>query len=739
MESPIEGIEQGLHTHAIQTTHDKHLLLILVPGLSFEEIESFIKPLPLAMQKHLQLAGMSIRNHHILTLSTGYREVGMGGWNGYHITEEIEGVLAGDLYQEWSGKVPQAPIVHPAIFKLQEEWPSNANVETKPGWLSLKLAEQGIVTVALGNSDTREQRQRNAATFIMDDLGQAQGLVGEEILENNAFFPTGRHTDWDKLSTEVLHNWKSSSASLTVVELGDLARIFSQKESMEAEHYRSVLEQWFEEWAVWVGKLANESAASLPDTQVSFWMLSPMVSIEAGRQGKLLAPFMTWEKNQQGGLFTSDTTKQTGIVSNLDFLPSLLHFFELEQPAELVGKRLKLDHRAEVLEFDGQGLNLDPWLHRVNYLFTIYEKRRGVITTYLLIVIFTIIVSALYWWLYKDSYRTKAIQVMLGAIMLSPIYFLWLTPLIQLVDVWGWIIALLLSSIVSSLILHLSVTTPVYLAWVGLLNSAIILFDIWQGSPWMKRSFLGYDPLIGARYYGLGNEYAGILLGSSILAVTSVYVWLKRRRSLEDSIERNGAKNKVIFLFLSSGWYLMILFFVAAPQFGTNAGATLASLFTYLASQILLFQYRVNPKWAVALLVLFGLSLVSFGLLHVKGEHTHIGAAINMVASGDVDAFFEIIRRKWEMNLKLIRVSLWGKLFATSLIVMFSVLFLLKRKDSLGFKNDPWFNGLRSVILGAVLILLVNDSGIVSAAATMIYATIPFIYLRFSDKDESYE
>lgn len=742
-----EGLAE-MRGHAKQITQDKHLVLILVPGLSFEEIEGFIASLPLDIQDNLQLAGMSIRtgaginlnlNHNIITLSTGHREMGLRDWSGYHLTEKIDGTLAGDIFREWSGQSAQAPIVHPGIFKLQEEWRSKGNIETGPGWLGLKLAEHGIVAGALGNSDTREFKQRNAATFIMDDLGQAQGVVGQDILITNPSFPTGRQTAWDKLTSEVVHSWQSSSASLTVVELGDLERIFSQREWMEPMHYRNVLDGWFQEWGAWIGGLVVESEMRISDAQISIWVLSPMVSNEASRQGKLLAPFLTWEKDQLAGLFTSDSTKQSGIVSNLDFLPSLLAFFELEQSKELVGKEIRLDPRDQDLDLNEQGLNLKPWLHEINYLFTIYEKRRNIITSYLLIVIFIIIASVLYWWFYKKSHGAKVIQVMLGAIMLSPFFFLWLTPLIRVMDEWGWIIALLLSSIVCSLILYFSVTPPIYLAWIGVLNSATILLDIWKGALWMKRSFLGYDPLIGARYYGLGNEYAGILLGSSILAVTSIYVWLRSKHYFEEGSGRNGARNKGTFLILSSAWYLLILFFMASPQLGTNAGATLASLFTYLVSQYLLLQYRVNRRWVFGLLTMVGIVFLSLGFLHVRGEHTHIGAAINMLASGDVHSIFEIIKRKWEMNLKLIRVSLWGKLFATSLIVIFFVLFRLKREKLLIFRDDPWFNGIRSVILGSVLILLVNDSGIVSAATTMIYATFPFIYLRFVDSDNQNE
>ena len=34
----------------------------------------------------------------------------------------------------------------------------------------------------------------------------------------------------------------------------------------------------------------------------------------------------------------------------------------------------------------------------------------------------------------------------------------------------------------------------------------------------MRYSPLGYDPVGGARFYGIGNEYMGVLVGSSILA-----------------------------------------------------------------------------------------------------------------------------------------------------------------------------------------------------------------------------
>jgi hypothetical protein len=711
------------------TVERKHLLLILVPSLSFNELEQFIMPLPPEIQQHIQLAGMSMRtgaginlSNNIITLSTGHREVGVRDWNAYHLQESMDDVPIKSLYQQWAGQDTQAPIVHPAIFKLREEWKAKEGIETGPGWLGEELSKRGISTYAFGNSDVYGQKQRMAATFIMNRKGEAEGVIGKEILSTDPYFPTGKKTNWGRLSTEIKRILRTESSSLTVLELGDLERIISQKGSMDSVHYERILKEWFQEWGAWISDLGLEGINEVDGANTALWVLSPMISAEAHAQGQDLAPFFTWNREQPYSLLRSKTTKQAGIVANLDILPSILHFFNMKQPNELVGK---------VMHSNNQTIELKPWLQHINYLFAIYDQRRDVITAYILIVIFILISSTLYWWFYKHFHGSKMIQVTIGAILISPVYFLWLTPLIQFVGHWSWIMILLLSSLVTSLLLYLTVTSPLFLAILGGINTGVILFDIFQGSDWMKRSFLGYDPLIGARYYGLGNEYAGILLGSSILGVTGFYVWLMKRDAFKGS---RGFQNKALFFIGSSGLYIVTLYFVGAPQYGTNAGATLAGLGTYVCSQAILLQIRLKLRWMFLLSVIFGLSLIGFSVLHLQGEHTHIGSFLRMLTSGEVESVMEIVKRKWEMNIKLIRVSLWGKLFATTLLVLIVILFRMKRERFLKLRQDVWFNGFRSIVLGAVLILLANDSGIVAAATTMIFVTFPFIFLRLGEE-----
>ena len=53
-------------------------------------------------------------------------------------------------------------------------------------------------------------------------------------------------------------------------------------------------------------------------------------------------------------------------------------------------------------------------------------------------------------------------------------------------------------------------------------TAALIVLDIATGGSMIRNSVLGYDPIIGARYYGIGNEYMGVVTGSIIIAVCSL-------------------------------------------------------------------------------------------------------------------------------------------------------------------------------------------------------------------------
>lgn len=93
-----------------------------------------------------------------------------------------------------------------------------------------------------------------------------------------------------------------------------------------------------------------------------------------------------------------------------------------------------------------------------------------------------------------------------------------------------------------------------------------------------------------------------------------------------------------------------------------------------------------------------------------------------------------MVERKLAMNLRLIRVSIWSKVFAVSLIVL--GLLALKNDRFLRHlaQDTPYLvNGFAGVIAGALAGLALNDSGIVTAATCISFLVVPALYAALSE------
>lgn len=745
---------------------EKHLLLLIVPDLSFADVRELIDHFPSSRRNVLHMAGVSMRTpgslnlaNNWLTLCTGTPGTGPQYW------------LAAEQRANAERGLATVPKVQVHLSEVRKIWRENDIRETTPGWLGEQLDRYGVQKYVLGNSDVYSAH-RLAPLLLMDKKGKVQGWIEDEMLVTDMAFPSGRRTDFEQLTTAITRIWDKDTLSVTAVELGDLRRIHAGEQTggmNRSEHIGKMKEDWIQEWAMWLDKMitvssddgisstalqthqSNMDRAGTAVRDTAIWIISPMVSAQAKQEGQWLAPLVMINQ-QSAGFLTSATTKQLGVVANIDILPSILAYFDISWPNILTGKpivthkSLTKDRPPGAVSKLGERFEADLFFKHLDYLFAIYAHRRTVISAYLFTVIFSLIGSTIYWFFYKNELGTRGIHVLIGTILVSPIYFLWLTPFIQYVHEMIWIIILFLCSLTTSLLLYLLLSHASYLMVLGLGTAFVIMYDVWQGSVWMKRSFLGYDPLIGARFYGLGNEYAGILLGSSLLGVTGLKIWLhqKKRSAATPGMmpdARYGTdrplRSELWLIVLTGLWYSLIVFTVAAPHLGTNAGATVASLLTYVFSIYFLWPFRLRFRHVLGVLFLLGGIFLLLAYLHVRGgEHTHIGAFLQWMIQGDWQAIKVMVGRKLEMNLKLIRISLWGKLFATSLVVLLILSFYLHKNRFEKSRLSDWSGGFRAMIVGSVVILLVNDSGIVSAAALMIYLTFPVIYLRFVPHDQ---
>lgn len=248
----------------------------------------------------------------------------------------------------------------------------------------------------------------------------------------------------------------------------------------------------------------------------------------------------------------------------------------------------------------------------------------------------------------------------------------------------------------------------------------------------MKRSVLGYDPMIGARYYGIGNEYMGILIGAAILLVSIAmhYYHVKFPRTL---------RSAGILLFI------LIITYLASPLLGTNAGGAITAVIAFGIAALRMFCGKIleEVRWPrfILFITVFGLvSVVILWFLNyvlpTGGEHqSHIGKAITLLFEGRIDVIGGIMARKLAMNWHLIGVSSWSKVLMTCLFVMAVIVLRPRGIFERWQQTIPYIMyGFSANAVGAIIVLLVNDSGIVAAATMMIFVAVPMLIIKLQDK-----
>lgn len=241
-----------------------------------------------------------------------------------------------------------------------------------------------------------------------------------------------------------------------------------------------------------------------------------------------------------------------------------------------------------------------------------------------------------------------------------------------------------------------------------------LLFDIISGQNLIKNSLLGYDPIIGARYYGIGNEYMGILIGA-VLVLTTVLM------------EKYRVNKYVPIIF-----YGLVIVIVGFPRFGANVGGTITAVFAFLFVSIRLLGKKIDFKKLIyiGLAAIFAVGLMALIDLFIIESKSHLAGAINQIISNGPIVIYQIVTRKISMNLRLIGSTIWSKVLLSAIAVL-GILFYkpvgLIRKIST--KYPKLAIGWSGIIVACAVGFAVNDSGIVMAATSIIFLTSTILYL----------
>ena len=246
-------------------------------------------------------------------------------------------------------------------------------------------------------------------------------------------------------------------------------------------------------------------------------------------------------------------------------------------------------------------------------------------------------------------------------------------------------------------------------------TAAVLGVDLVTGSNLQVDSMMGYTPLVGGRYYGMGNIAFAVLATSTLLASAGVAHWLEPR------LGRRAAVAAVLVMTLTAA------LLDSWTAWGSDFGGLIAFV-PGLATTALLVAGRRVGFWRLQALRATGMALVLgvawVDYLRPPARQTHMGRFFGQLVEGDSLPWLE---RKFTAmlhtfgNLTLMPVVVAGFLF---------VLLVLHRPGRAGagglqlaYERAPMLRaGLSGAFVTALVGGAVNDSGVAVPALALAVA-----------------
>lgn len=677
-------------------------------GLSWPDVAS--KQAPYSIWEFFQRASVGLLNTGVLGLKTRsavYATMGAGAKSAGLLPDKpLEAAepaellpegAAGDVYRQRMGEEPPprgvVVLSLPALLEANKKGQSTAT----PGLLGEEIHKVGLKTALVGHADTPEMMHREPSLLVADSMGRVDiGRVGVDILSPSPEAPFGTWLNLERLKRAADEALKE--ASLIVVDFGDTYRAEKQAQSALEEvaerHKRRSLQR--------CAKFLKWLEGRLDPQRDLLIFLSGLPPRTGGWPRDRLTFVALLGKGFEGGLLTSESTRRPGLVAAVDLAPTILHFFGLKAPLQVEGLPMK------ALPFDGDKAAFLTALERradVNYML-----RLPVVKGFIYLVAFVLVLGLVALFYGRPGARwVYIVDKTLLAFMAVPLALL-VQPLMAPPSIPAFAVSLLaLVGLLTFLAKVVEERWGAGVAFVGLLTTLAVVVDSWAGARLNGGSVMSYHPAVGARFYGIGNEYMGIVVASTLVGLGCLLDRAKPASSTERGL---GAASFAMFFVLLS---------IGLPQVGANLGGAITAAVGFGLFAFKALGVKVRLKQAL-LLILGAIALAALVsvLDLLLGGGTHLGRAARLATHGEWKELLVIAWRKLSTNIRLFKSVAWSRLLLVFVIVLAVLLHRPRGLMASMLGRRRWFGPASvSSIVAMLVAIVVNDSGVV-ACATMI-------------------
>lgn len=616
----------------------------------------------------------------------------------------------------------------------------------KPGFLGESLKRAGVQTRVMMYSDGWNLGESLACLLGMDETGEVAIASHADVgTDNDTFKENTLSKAVEKKFRE--HVPLDDFKGLTVVEFTDI--LTALDDETHTPEGKSLADAY-----VRLDALLSHlfSVIGEPSTTTVYVLASAASIFQLTGRGNELASLLIIGGGFESGLLKSATTRNEGVVANVDFALTITTLLNASQAWRVQGRPMycvNIERSASALEKKVYLLNF-AWKTRGVFLITLITiSVLAVITS--LILLLTCTGSS-------ERERRKTfkfqggilktahiLQVYCAAMPLSAL----LTPFVlyifealsrpahMTIDVllpWALSFMLITGALISYFAFRLTGSALKSVLAIALATTAAICADCVFGGQLAQLSPLSYSAISGARYYGVGNEFMGVLLGCVCLCPYALKsIW--RTKGWHDV-------NLLTVELLMGGVFLGVSFLGA--NFGGMITALSMASFAAMCSGIgfrkadgrrssgLYQRGGVIVIFAVAVLLAATVILVD----STTFEPSHIGRLLGSKFDGKLVEVLNVVYRKVKMNLSLMNVGMWARITFLSVFIMSAVTFARLNFLKQIRRDEKLYIALLTVAVGCLVAFLLNDSGIVACTTMMILPLFFIISYLFSSEFE---
>ncbi|HWP98478.1 MAG TPA: hypothetical protein VN426_16670 [Syntrophomonadaceae bacterium] len=611
-------------------------------------------------------------------------------------TSATAGPSAGQLYTLFTG----SPAPLQGVVNLNSEPTRQYAASFSPpyqiGQLGKWARENALQVGVLGNADIMNSVDRDIAILAMDEKGIVpRGNVGQDILEKDPGSLGGLRNNQSAFLLAFADLWRQSAVLL--VDLGDSSRVERSRENcsqaMLNQHRIQAIEN--------NDRILGEIVKQVDLSSTLLLILTPNTNQDmllAGNFG--LTPVIARFPDGMRGLLTSPTTRRAGLVTNLDLLPTIQTYFS-PSPAK-GGMHIVGDSHSSLASISDQ----------LSLFLRLRQSRDPLHFTFMFLLA-TLLITGYLFYILKKKHLRILLQVLLSASLSTPLVFLFLSQTGYRSIISSIALTLFLSLVVGVVFTSAIKKTTVRIGLLSAVTSVILIVDGFRGAPLMLLSPLGSDAIAGGRFYGIGNDYMGIILGSTLMAVM---LGLNRMKM--------SAIGKMIVGLVPLTAAALV---VGNPQYGANMGGLVTALAVIALFLVQFSGHRVGLKNYLVILFLAFLGTFAIALLDARLSATpsHAGKAISGFSNSGFALVWGMLQTKIGILTGTVAHSAWSLILAGGILVwLLSRSTLNALSPQMREKAVEMVQGFTILSLGSLTVFLVNDTGVIAAAFMLIYGIV---------------